>query len=56
MELKLMIAHIVLNFDISYPEGVHTRPRNALFDGAIIPDPKARLIFKARPPHLKETN
>lgn len=48
-ELKMMLAHIILNFDISYPDGIHTRPKNMLFDGAIIPDPKAKLIFKPRP-------
>jgi hypothetical protein len=48
MELKMMIAHIILNYDISYPQGIHSRPRNMFFDGAIIPDPKAMLVFKVR--------
>jgi phosphotransferase system HPr-like phosphotransfer protein len=53
MELKMMLAHIILNFDIHYPKGIHTRPQNKLFDAAIIPDTRARLIFKAR---SKESN
>lgn len=48
MELKIMLAHILLNFDISYPQGITNRPENTTFDGAIIPDPKAKLIFRAR--------
>ncbi|KAF9452383.1 cytochrome P450 [Macrolepiota fuliginosa MF-IS2] len=55
MELKMMLAHLLLNFDISYPEGMNTRPKNAFFDGAIIPNPKAKLLFKARASHLKHT-
>ncbi|KXN90613.1 Nitrite reductase [NAD(P)H] [Leucoagaricus sp. SymC.cos] len=48
MELKMMIAHIILNFDISYPQGIHTRPKNIVFNGAIVPDTRAKLIFTAR--------
>lgn len=48
MELKLMLAHIFLEYDISYPAGVTERPKNVVFNGAIIPDTKALLIFRPR--------
>jgi hypothetical protein len=48
MELKMMLAHIILSFDVQYPEGIRTRPKNRTFDGAIIPDTQTKLIFKAR--------
>jgi cytochrome P450 len=34
MELKLMLAHIILEYDISYPPGITTRPKNILFTSA----------------------
>ena len=49
MELKLMLAHIMLEYDVSYPPGITTRPKNVFFDNAIMPDPKAHLVFKRRP-------
>jgi len=36
MELKLMLAHIILEYDISYPPGITTRPKNILFTNGII--------------------
>ncbi|KAF8973287.1 cytochrome P450 [Flammula alnicola] len=48
MELKIMLAHILLEYDISYPSGIIQRPKNVVFNGAIIPDTKAHLIFKPR--------
>jgi len=48
MELKLMLAHILLEYDVSYPPPITERPKNATFNGAIIPDTKAHLIFKPR--------
>lgn len=47
-ELKMMLAHILLNYDISLPLGVLKRPRNISFDGAVVPDPKAELVFTER--------
>ncbi|KAJ7290004.1 cytochrome P450 [Mycena rebaudengoi] len=46
-ELKAMLAHIVLNYDIELEtEGV--RPPDQLFDGLRIPDTKARVWFRKR--------
>ncbi|GLB37078.1 putative cytochrome p450 [Lyophyllum shimeji] len=48
MELKIMLAHILLNYDISFPPGVTARPANITFNGAIIPDSKAQMVFTRR--------
>ncbi|KAF5386049.1 hypothetical protein D9615_002542 [Tricholomella constricta] len=47
-ELKIMLAHILLKYDISFPPGVMSRPANVTFNGAIIPDRKAQMVFKRR--------
>ncbi|KAG6830166.1 hypothetical protein H0H92_001895 [Tricholoma furcatifolium] len=47
-ELKMMLAHILLKYDISFPPGISTRPKNLLFNGAIVPDDKAQLVFTRR--------
>jgi len=51
MELKIMLAHILLEYDVKYPPSITERPRNTTFNGAIIPDTNARLIFKPRETH-----
>ena len=48
MELKIMLAHILLEYDFKYPSGITERPKNMIFNGAIIPDPKTHLLFTAR--------
>jgi len=48
MELKLMLAHILLEYEVSYPAGVTERPNNVVFNGAIVPDTKAHLVFMPR--------
>ncbi|KAF8070155.1 cytochrome P450 [Lyophyllum atratum] len=48
MELKIMLAHILLKYDISLPSGITTRPANTTFNGAIIPDSKAQIVFTRR--------
>ncbi|CAA7263163.1 unnamed protein product [Cyclocybe aegerita] len=51
MELKIMLAHILLKYDVSLPPGITERPKNVIFNGAIVPDTKANLIFKPRSGH-----
>ncbi|KAG6917813.1 hypothetical protein DXG01_000873 [Tephrocybe rancida] len=53
MELKIMLAHILLKYDISFPPGVVDRPANIVFNGAIVPDVKAHLVFTPRTPALR---
>jgi hypothetical protein len=46
--LKIMLAHILLNYDIKLPPGITKRPVNINFNGAIIPDTKAEMVFVPR--------
>ncbi|KAF9467379.1 cytochrome P450 [Collybia nuda] len=48
MELKITLAHLLLNYDFALPPGVTQRPANTTFNGAIIPDPKAQMVFSRR--------
>jgi hypothetical protein len=48
MELKIMLAHLLLNYDFSFPEGVTERPKNLVIYGAVVPDTKAKLVFTPR--------
>lgn len=48
MELKAMLGHILLNYDIRLPPGVTQRPSDNIFNGFFIPDMKAQLVFTAR--------
>ncbi|TFK44689.1 cytochrome P450 [Crucibulum laeve] len=48
MELKIMLAHILLKYDVSFPPGANGRPKNMVFNGAVVPDPKAHMIFSLR--------
>jgi hypothetical protein len=48
MELKIMLAHILLNYDIKFASGITNRPDNIMFNGAIIPDTKAQMVFSPR--------
>ena len=46
-EIKMILAHLLLNFDFAYPEGVG-RPRNLSADENVYPDPEARLLMRRR--------
>jgi len=48
MELKIMLAHILLHYDVRYPPQITERPKNIIFNGAIVPDTKAKLLFTRR--------
>jgi hypothetical protein len=48
MELKVMLAHLLLNYDFSFPQGVTERPKNLTIYSAVIPDTKAKLVFTPR--------
>ena len=48
MELKVMLAIILLNWDVSLPEGVKERPKNMAFQLAIVPPPRGELVFTKR--------
>ncbi|KAF9012312.1 cytochrome P450 [Cyathus striatus] len=48
MELKIMLAHILLTYDVSYSPSIKERPKNIIFNGAIVPDPKVKMVFTPR--------
>jgi hypothetical protein len=48
MELKVMLAHVILNYDIAFPSGISERPKNIYFDNMCVPDPSANLVFRRR--------
>ena len=46
-ELKAMMAHIVMNYDVKFEdEGV--RPPNMWFGINVVPDPTAKVMFRKR--------
>ena len=47
-ELKLMLAHVVLNYDIKFENGGVVRPLNKCFKESTIPDPTIKLLFRKR--------
>ena len=42
-----MLAHIVTAYDIKLEDGT-TRPRSLYFGPGIVPDPKAKVMFRRR--------
>ena len=48
MELKIILATILLNWDVSLPEGVKERPKNVVFQTITMPPLKAELVFTKR--------
>ena len=48
MELKIILATILLHWDVSLPEGVKERPKNMVFQTLVMPPPKAELVFTKR--------
>ncbi|TCD69273.1 hypothetical protein EIP91_008208 [Steccherinum ochraceum] len=47
-EMKLMLAHIVLYYDVRFPEGSNIRPRNEWIGSSIIPDRDAHVLLRKR--------
>ena len=48
MELKVILAHMLSNYDVSFPEGVTGRPKNMVLNNIVLPDGKAKLVFTPR--------
>lgn len=46
-ELKIIIAHILTNYDMKF-EGDGTRPPNKWFGAAVLPDRGAKVLFRRR--------
>ena len=47
-EMKLILAHVVLNYDIKFENGRIVRPLNRHFKATCIPDPTIKLLFRKR--------
>lgn len=43
-----MLAHILLEYDVQFENGSLERPPNAYFEAAIIPNPRAKVMFRKR--------
>lgn len=49
LEMKLMMAYVVLHYDVAFaPENNGVRPRNLYSGHVIIPDPTARIMFRRK--------
>ena len=42
-----MLAHVVTAYDVKFEDGI-TRPRSLYFGPAVLPDPKAKVLFRRR--------
>lgn len=48
VEVKLIIAWILWNFDVSWPLGQTERPENLFIDERVLPDPTQHVRFRRR--------
>ena len=46
-EMKAVLAHIIVNFDVKL-DGDGTRPPNVYFAMGVVPAPHGRVLFKKR--------
>jgi len=46
-EIKMIIANIVLGYDVKLPDGVTERYPNLGFGSSLVPDPRKELLFKS---------
>lgn len=47
-EIKLLLSHLILNYDIKLKDGETARPPNTYNDTTISPNVSAELLFKKR--------
>lgn len=47
MELKVILAQLLLNYDFSLPPNT-ARPKNFTFNTAVVPDTEAKIEFRRR--------
>ncbi|KAF7337628.1 Ent-kaurene oxidase [Mycena sanguinolenta] len=48
MELKIILSHLLLNYDLSLPGGAKEAPKPMFFNSTVIPDTKACVVLKPR--------
>lgn len=47
-EIKIILAQILLKYDIQLENGSMNRPSNLSIESAILPNPKAKMRFRKR--------
>lgn len=47
-ELKAMMAYLVTHYDVKLADGETTRPKDVEFAYNVIPNPKAKVMFRKR--------
>ncbi|KAH7040883.1 cytochrome P450 [Microdochium trichocladiopsis] len=45
-QIKLVLAHILSNYDIKFADGLKERPKNFMFEVNVMADPSAVVLFK----------
>lgn len=48
VQIKVVIANVLLKYDISFPPGQTERPKNLYKGGLVRPDPRQKLVFVPR--------
>ena len=48
MEIKIIMAHVLLEYDFRFEEGTVERPRNISFELQNSVDPGVRVLFRRR--------
>jgi hypothetical protein len=51
MEIKTMLVHLLLKYDMR-TEIEGERPKDIIFAGQVIPNPKAKVLFRQRPDYI----
>ena len=47
-EIKAILCHLLMNYDIRFSDAVKERPRNIFFETAIMPDPTQKVLLRRR--------
>jgi hypothetical protein len=48
MELKIMLSHLLLNYDVTLPDGAKEVPKPMLLSLLVMPNLNGRVIIKPR--------
>lgn len=51
VQIKVVLASVLINYDISFPPGQTERPKNLYKGGLVRPDPRQKLVFVPRGGH-----
>lgn len=47
-ELKAMMAYLVMHYDVKLADGETARPKDLEFASSVVPNPKAKVMFRKR--------